>query len=190
VIVRALRRRLADERGMGLVELLIAMTILAIAVGAMMSLYVATARSMQRAGQRGTALTLAEKQMELYRTVPFTQIRLDSTRIPTGTDPYVTAHVFDATIPSSTGQAIGGQNGDAACPSPAVAACQPVQTMTGPDHRSYRTDTYIEYVGADTTFTHLAPASGLTLKRVTIIARDAGTSTILARASSTFARSG
>jgi type II secretory pathway pseudopilin PulG len=190
VIVRALRRHLADERGMGLVELLIAMTILATAVGAMMSLYVATARSMQRAGQRGTALTLAEKQMEIYRTVPFTQIRLDSTLIPTGTDPYVTAHTSDATIPSSSGQAIGGQNGDTACPSPAVAPCQPVQTVTGPDHRSYRIDTYVEYVGGDAGFTHLTPTSGLTLKRVTVVARDISTNTILARASSTFALTG
>jgi len=185
---RALRRRLADERGMGLVELLIAMTILAVAVGAMMSLYVSTARSMQRAGQRGTALTLAEKQMEIYRTVPFAQIRIDSTRIPTGTDPYVTTHSSDPTIPSSSGQAVGGQNGDTACPSPAVAACQPTQTVAGPDHRSYRVDTYVEYVSADASFTHVAPAAGLTLKRVTVVTRDAGnTAQILARASSTFA---
>ena len=40
------------------------MFILTVAVSAMLSLYVATARSMQRAGQKGTALTLAEKQME------------------------------------------------------------------------------------------------------------------------------
>jgi len=191
VIVRALKRRVADERGMGLVELLIAMTMLAIAVGAMMSLYVATARSMQRAGQRGTALSLAEKQMEIYRTVPFTQIRVDSTLIPTGTDPYVTAHSSDSTIPSSAGQAVGGQNGDIACPSPAVAACQPVQTITGPDHRSYRVDTYVEYVSADAGFTHLTPAAGLTLKRVTVVTRDgSNTATILARASSTFALTG
>src|SRR5262249_18416184 len=155
--------------GMGLVELLIAMTILAVAVSAMLSLYVATARSMLRSGQKGTALTLAEKQMELYRTLPFVQIRLDSTSMPTGSDPYVTAHASDASIPSSTGQAVGGQNGDTTCPTPAVAACQPVQTVTGPDHRRYRIDTYVEYVSADTTFTHLAPASGLTLKRVTIV---------------------
>jgi type II secretory pathway pseudopilin PulG len=185
---RALRRRLAEERGMGLVELLIAMTILATAIGAMMSLYVSTARSMQRAGQRGTALSLAEKQIEIYRAVPFTQIRLDSTRIPTGSDPYVTAHSSDATIPSSSGQTVGGQNGDAACPSPAVAACQPVQTVTGPDHRSYRIDTYIEYVSADAGFTHLTPAAGLTLKRVTVVVRDgSNTAQILARASSTVA---
>jgi len=190
VIVTALRRRLADERGMGLVELLIAMTILATAVAAMMSLYVATARSMQRGGQRGTALTLAEKQMEIYRTVPFTQIRLDSTQIPTGSDPYVTAHSSDSTIPSSSGQAVGGQNGDIACPSPAVAACRPTQTVTGPDHRSYRIDTYVEYVSADAGFTHLVPASGLTLKRVTVVTRNGSSNTILARASSTFALAG
>ena len=109
---RALRRRLADERGMGLVELLIAMTILAVAVGAMMSLYVSTARSMQRAGQRGTALTLAEKQMEIYRTVPFAQIRLDSTRIPTGRQRCArvasrsTSRVSTSSLPRASRQAV------------------------------------------------------------------------------------
>jgi prepilin-type N-terminal cleavage/methylation domain-containing protein len=186
-MLRALRRRLGDARGFGLVELIIAMFILTVAVSAMLSLYVATARSMQHAGQSGTALTLAEKQMETYRTVPFSGIRLDSAQIPTGSDPYVTAHSSDSTIPSSTGQAVGGQNGDTACPSPAVAACLPVQTVTGPDHRSYRIDTYVEYVSADTTFSHLAPAAGLTLKRVTVVTRDgSSTGKILARASSTF----
>src|SRR4029077_21062251 len=126
-------------------------------ISAMLSLYVATARSMQRAGQKGTALTLAERQMETYRTGPSSGTRVDATQIPAASDPYATAHASDSTIPSSTGQAVGGSNGDTACPSPAVAACQPVQAVTGPDHRHYRIDTYVEYVSADTTFSHLTP---------------------------------
>jgi Tfp pilus assembly protein PilV len=192
--LRALRRRFGDTSGFGLVELIIAMFILTVAVSAMLSLYVSTATSMQRAGQKGTALALAEKQMETYRTVPFAGIRLDSTQIPTGSDPYVTAHASDATIPSSSGQAAFDPSSQVAnyyvaCSSLPVAACQPVQTVTGPDHRSYRIDTYIEYVSADTTFSHVAPASGLALKRVTVIVRDANSTSILARASSTFVSS-
>ena len=183
-IMRKLRHRLSGSDGFGLMELIIAMFLLTVAISAMLSLYVGTAASMQRAGQKGTALTLAEKQMETYRTVPFTAICVDSATIPTGSDPYVTAHAGDATIPASTGQAVSGSNGDTGCPSSAS------YTTTGPDHRSYRVDTYVEYVGTDATFSHLTPASGLGLKRVTVITRDgAGTGTIIARASSTFVRS-
>ncbi len=182
--MRKLRRRLSGSDGFGLMELIIAMFLLSVAHQRDALALRRNGASMQRAGQKGTALTLAEKQMETYRTVPFTAICVDSATIPTGSDPYVTAHAADATIPASTGQAISGSNGDTGCPSSAS------YTTTGPDHRSYRVDTYVEYVGTDATFSHLTPASGLGLKRVTVITRDgAGTGTIIARASSTFVRS-
>ena len=67
---RRLRRRTAADDGFGLIELLIAMTMLAIAVGALLTVFASSAVSLRRAGQKGTALTLADTQMEKYRTRP------------------------------------------------------------------------------------------------------------------------
>jgi type II secretory pathway pseudopilin PulG len=184
-----LRRRLrsaAGDDGFGVLELLIAMTLLSVAIGALVAVFAASAVSLRRAGARGTALTLADKQMEIYRTIGFTGVRIDGTLIPTG-GTYVTAHSTDSTIPPSTTQALAGQNGDAACPSvTAPAACLPVQTVTGPDNRQYRVDTYVDYVNNDATLSIRTPASGLTLKRVTVVVRDATAGTILAREASAF----
>jgi prepilin-type N-terminal cleavage/methylation domain-containing protein len=181
-----LRARAADDGGFGLIELLIAMTILTIAIGALLTVFVSSAVSLRRAGQKGTALTLADTQMEMYRTRTFTSVRIDGTLIPTsGT--YVTANSTDSTIPPSTGQAEAGQNGDDACPTvDEPPACLPVQNVTGPDGHTYRVDTYVNYVNNDSTLSIRTPASALTLKRVTVVVRDATTGTIMARESSAF----
>ena len=98
--LRRLGRRAATDDGFGLVEMLIALTMLTIAIGALVTAFASSAVSLRRAGQRGTALTLADSQMEKYRTKTFTAVRIDGTLIPSsGT--YVTAHLADSTIPAS-----------------------------------------------------------------------------------------
>ena len=184
-LLTRLRARATGDDGFGLVELLIAMTMLSVAVGALLTVFVSSAVSLRRAGQKGTALTLADTQMEKYRTRTFTAVRIDGTLVPSsGT--YVTANSTDSTIPPSTNQAVAGQNGDEACSTPAPAACLPVQNVTGPDGHTYRVDTYANYVNNDATLSIRTPASGLTLKRVTIVVRDATTGMIMARESSAF----
>jgi hypothetical protein len=116
-------------------------------------------------------------------------VRIDGTRIPTDTtSTYVTAHTLeDDTIPPSTNQALAGQNDDETCPTTdAPPACLPIQDVTGPDGHEYRIDTYVNYVNNDATLSIRTPASGLTLKRVTIVVRDSDTGTILAREQSAF----
>jgi type II secretory pathway pseudopilin PulG len=184
-LLARLRARVADEHGFGLIELLISMSMLTIAIGALVTVFVSSAVSLRRAGEKGTALTLADTQMEKYRTRTFTSVRIDGTLIP-GSGTYVTAHSTDSTIPPSTNQAVAGSNGDAACTTPEPAACLPVQNVTGPDGHTYRIDTYVNYVNNDATLSIRTPASGLTLKRVTIVVRDATTGTIMARESSAF----
>jgi type II secretory pathway pseudopilin PulG len=185
--VRRLRRRAAADGGFGLVELLIATTMLTVAIGALLTAFAASAVSLRRAGQKGTALTLADTQMERYRTRSFTAVRIDGTQIPVSDSTYLTAHDEDATIPPSTGQAVAGQNGDDTCSTvDEPPACLPIQNVTGPDGHAYRLDTYVNYVENDETLSIVTPASGLTLKRVTIVVRDADTGTILAREQSAF----
>jgi type II secretory pathway pseudopilin PulG len=183
---RRLRRCAADDDGFGLIELLIAMAMLSIAVGALLAVFTASAASLRRAGQKGTALTVADTQMEKYRTRTFTAVRIDGTLIPTsGT--YVSANSTDSTIPPSTNQAVAGQNGDEPCSTvDEPAACLPVQNVTGPDGHAYRIDTYVNYVNNDATLSVRTPSSGLTLKRVTVVVRDGSTGTIMARESSAF----
>jgi type II secretory pathway pseudopilin PulG len=184
--LRRLRQRAASENGFGLVELLIAMTMLSIAIGALLAVFTSSAASLRRAGEKGTALTLADTQMEKYRTRTFTAVRIDGSLIPTsGT--YVTANATDSTIPPSTNQAVSGQNGDEACPTTdEPPACLPVQNVTGPDGHAYRIETYVNYVNNDSTLSIRTPASGLTLKLVTVVVRDAATGSIMARESSAF----
>ena len=64
------------DLGQGIIELLISMVILAVGVGALLSVMAAGALSLQRSDQKGTALTLAENQLELYRGVSYPNIRL------------------------------------------------------------------------------------------------------------------
>jgi prepilin-type N-terminal cleavage/methylation domain-containing protein len=184
-LLARLRAQAAGDGGFGLIELLISMAILSVAIGALMLSYASSAISLRRAGQKGTALTLADTQMERYRTRGFTGIRIDGTQIPAG-GTYVDAHSSDPTIPPATGQALAGQNGDEACSAPLPAACMPVRTVTGPDSRSYRIETYVNYVYNDATLSIRTPTSGLTLKRVTIVVRDATTGVVMAREQSAF----
>jgi len=162
------------------VGLTIAMFVLAFGISALLALLASTAYSTQRAQARDVATALADARMELYRDTPYTQIRLESTLIPTGSDPYVTANSSDETIPSSTGQVTGVSTGETACGSPTPTECTPRVTTVGSDHRTYRVDTYITYgtVGG-----------GGTVKRVVVIVRGmTGTAVggILSRATSAF----
>src|SRR5262245_5467162 len=101
-----------------LIELLAAMMFLSTAIGALVSVYVSTAHSLQNSGIQGTATTLVDRQIELYNTLSYAAISLDSSTIPTGSDPYVTAHSSDTTIPSSTGLVTGATVVSGTCAAP------------------------------------------------------------------------
>lgn len=185
------RRFCCSESGQGLLELVIAMSFISIAVGALLSMMAAGAASLQRSERSGTALTLADRQLELYRTISYGNIRLSNGRVAaiSSTDPYMTANATDPTIPAGTAS---GQVTDVApnppCPNPVPPECQPEQTVVGPDHRSYRVDTYITYLTA-------TDANGVPIgrqnKQVTVVVRDVtgGTLNVLARNTSTFDQS-
>src|SRR4051812_35086536 len=85
-----LRRRLRSERGSMLLELVIAMAFLAIAIGALMSVYSSTVLSLRHTSIEGNALTLVDKQLEIYRAVPYASIALSSASIPSASDIYAT----------------------------------------------------------------------------------------------------
>jgi type II secretory pathway pseudopilin PulG len=162
-----MRTRLRAEAGMGLVELLIAMTVLAVALLALVAAFSSGALTLQRAGQTSTASALANQQMELYRGLKYDSIRLDAGSIPAVGDIYRSDSAYSAsqvTTPSCAGP---------------PAECDASRPVTGPDKRSYRVDTYIVFE---------TPAGGRQLKKVTVVVRDGGnlTSSGLVRTSSKF----
>lgn len=172
------------EDGQGLVELIIALTILAIAIGGLLTVLTAGAVSLQRSDKKGTALTIAEAQIELYRNLTYSDIRLDHLSLPVtpAADPYNTAYITDATIPNPTGDITDSTAGTESCrPGGAAptAECKPVQNVVGPDHGNYRVDTYI---------TAHTPTGGSPIRQVTVVVRDLAVKglPILARNTSTF----
>lgn len=75
LVTNPLRKlRLRSEAGQGLVELLIALTVLVIGIGSTLAIFADSLLSMQHAGKEGTAITLADRQMETYRSMPYTCI--------------------------------------------------------------------------------------------------------------------
>lgn len=171
------------EEGSLLIELTIAMAVLAIAVAALLAVFASSMLSLRRATVQGTALTLADRQIEVFKTLLYADIKIDGTTIPaSATDPYNTANATDSTIPPPAPQVTGGTIGAAACTLPANALHEcAVQTWNGPDGRQYRIDTYVVAV---------TPPSGRPGKEVTVAVRriESGvvSSKITARATSAF----
>lgn len=141
-----------------MMELVIAMFFLAIAVSAMLTVFASTQISLRNAGIEGTVVALAETQMENFRTLPYDEIRIDSSTVPAdSTDIYHTANTTDASIPASGSQIDGGSIGSTLCanaPRP-TAECA-VQKVVGPDGRDYRIDTYVHEPGSVKTVTVVA----------------------------------
>jgi type II secretory pathway pseudopilin PulG len=164
-----MRTRLRAEAGMGLVELVIAMTILAVALLAIVAAFSSGALTLQRAGQTSTASALANAQMELYRGLKYDSIRLDAGSIPGVGDVYRSDTAYALTQVTTP-----------ACAGPPIE-CDASRSVTGPDNRSYRVDTYIVFE---------TPTGGRELKVVTVVVRDGGnlTSRGLVRTSSKFDR--
>ena len=176
--MRARVARLRREDGFGLIELIISMTMLNIGILAIVAAFNSGALALKRAGEVSTGSVIADKQMELYRALKYTEIALDATSM--------TAANADTTYGCDTANKIdpvgacGGANQQTAVTktcSPITPQCNPRQTVTGPDQRSYRVDSYIVWQ---------TPATGRAVKLVTIVVRKSGEAAALARVSSTF----
>ena len=160
------RARLSGEGGFGLIELLVAMLVLSLGLMAIVAGFSSGIVALHGASRVGTAGTLADKQMEAYRALPFRRIALAAALTPT---PYGTAtadslYTDDSALDGDT------QNGAYALTDVVLApntsaydsvanhcnttpvTCQPSRTpdsttpvtpVTAPDGRRYRIDTYI-----------------------------------------------
>jgi type II secretory pathway pseudopilin PulG len=168
-VARHLGRLREDEAGIGLVELVFAMSLLALAVAAQLSVFASSYTSLHRASIKGTAVTVADKQMEIYRSVAYSCI-------------YLAAATGDSTYSGDTAYSGSQVTGSSCSPNsaPPASATTATQTVVGPDRRSYRIDSYI---------TTTTPTGGRSVKKVTVVVREVRNGTVrgvLAREASTF----
>jgi type II secretory pathway pseudopilin PulG len=178
----AIRRLLAETRGFGLVELLIALLILNIGIFATLAAFNSGIVTLRRASRISTASSVAERQMELYRAMNYDAIVL---RQPQAGDP--AQEQLDSTHTGDT-QWAGSMTMVSTCPTgDAPEACKPVQVVSGADGRKYRTDTYI-HKGVQTT-TPASPYPGREVKVVAIVVRGFATNAAIVRTESTFDQS-
>jgi Tfp pilus assembly protein PilV len=165
-------RRLREERGWGLMELLLAMTILNIGLLALVASLNSGVFAIKRASQISTAAVLADTQMELYRAIKYEALALDYT----ATNATDATYRADPVLGGNVANDITTMTGCVAVPMPNY--CNPSRVATGADHRQYRVDSYI---------TWSTPTSGRQLKLVTVVIREAQSPyKLLSRQQSTF----
>ena len=173
-----LRDLLRNDCGFGLIELLIAMVVLNVGLLALVASFNSGIVTLQRASRITTGAVLADRQMELYRAISWANVRLETAAAATA-DAEVTPYRSDASRGYPTAQVTG------AC-SPLVPECMPQQTITGPDNRAYRIDTYIVQEVPNQGGSN----EGRPVKKVTVVVRDANNlAKVYARQVSTFDQS-
>ena len=173
--------RLRSQEGFGLVELLVSMVMLNIGILAIVGSFNSGALALKRAGEVSTASVVADKQMELYRALKYAEIALDTTSVTTANGD--TTYQCDVANKINAQGACGGANQQTqqliTCGT-LTAQCNPRQTVTGPDSRSYRVDSYV---------VSQTPPTGRAVKLVTIVVRRTSDLRVLARVSSSFDQS-
>jgi Tfp pilus assembly protein PilV len=176
-------RRAREEAGFGLIELLMAMTMLNIGILALVATFNSGAVALSRASKQSNAATLADTQMELFRGMKYASIVQDTAEwnpaVADSTWTADAAYQNNMKAPIAAPKALVSTiTGGVCAGTPVPIACDPSRVVTGADNRSYRVDTYLYYD---------QPTGGQQLKVITVVVRDAAeTSKSLARLTSTF----
>jgi prepilin-type N-terminal cleavage/methylation domain-containing protein len=155
--------RLRSQKGFALIEMLAAIVVINIGLLAILLALNSGMVTLRRSAESSTASAIADQQIERFRARAYAAIYLDTTLLAATDSTYQTDTAYSV---SQVGQTC----------SPLVAACTPSQTVTGPDGRSYRLDTYIVWA---------TPTGGAPVKQVTVVVRKPGSPTVLARVVST-----
>ena len=183
-MTRALARaahtvRVRSQDGFGLVELMIALTVLVIGIFATFGMFESSLLHLGRSAEVTTATAVGEQQMENFRALKFDAIGVNS---PFPSDALYTGDTACTQIPTSGSSCTttGSGSGQSVVVSGAVA---PEQTsVAGADGRTYRVDTYVRWwpVSSGVSNTRL-------VKRVTVLVRDTtNTNKVWARVISDF----
>jgi type II secretory pathway pseudopilin PulG len=184
---------------MTLVEVLIAMVVIAIGVSGLVAGLGGGILAVQRSAKTSTAGALADQQMEGYRRIPFASIGTTDTTLA------LTDCIYKGTVGGACTFAYDSAY-DSTWKVDSVAAaactqnyCVPTRTVAGGGGVSYRIDSYVSWACGVSTSTLTAPVSPATVptcsgspasapvKRVSVLVRDAGNkSKTFVRVTSTF----
>jgi len=151
--------RARQEGGFALIEMLIAIIVINIGLLAILLALTSGVTTLRRSAETSTASAVADRQLERYRALQFALIYLDTASLAAADSTYQADAAYSASqvnLPCI----------------PLAPACTPSQTVTGPDGRSYRVDTFIVWV---------TPGVGLPVKQVTVVVRNPGAPATLAR---------
>jgi Tfp pilus assembly protein PilV len=155
--------RLRLQQGFALIELLAAIVMINVGILVILLALNSGMVTLRRTAELSTAAAVADAHMERFRAIRYNSIYLDSTSLGTTDATYQGDGAYSA---SQVNQAC----------SPLVSACTPSQTITGPDSRSWRIDTYVVW---------RTPAGGRPVKEVTVVVRKPAAAKALARVVST-----
>jgi type II secretory pathway pseudopilin PulG len=161
----AISTRVREESGFGIVELLIAMTVMVVGIMAIVAGLGSGIIAVKRAGDESTAAALADAQMEAYRALPNCAIYLDEPTIASAGPAYTAdpAYNADPTKRIQANAPLLDPSGSCAMASTDPKFTTAHQSLTGADGRSYWVDTYIVKGTAVT---------GTAMKKVTLVVRD------------------
>jgi prepilin-type N-terminal cleavage/methylation domain-containing protein len=102
-ILRIRRRLPSNQAGFGMIELLIAMSIMSIGILAVFALFQTGMVTIRRASTVSTAAALADSEMEKFRALKYVVIGLDDTEVAAAGSLYLADTAYKAeTTPSST----------------------------------------------------------------------------------------
>ena len=172
--------RLPQERGQGMIEMIMAVVLITVALLALMASYDGAFMSLHKSARTNAAAQLADTQLELYSSLyalntadPSAQIGLSSSLLTTAkaSDAYYSTDE-NALSPSGTDYT------NSACTTTS-SQCKPVQTVTGSDGKSYRMETFTRNVTQTLTCTMTTTGSCSTTTNervVTVIIRDPNSS--------------
>ena len=184
--ITAAGSRLRHESGFGLVELLIAMTVLNVGILAVFAGFSSGYAALNRGTAISSASALGDAQLERFRALRFTAICLSNT----------------STVSNYTANAPGGTAVPTCTTSdPALVALR--APTTGPDNHAYRVDTYVVWncakgtLSVSTPYTTAAPgcltdgvAQSRVVKLVRVVVRSyTGTAGVYSTGESTFDQS-
>jgi Tfp pilus assembly protein PilE len=151
---------------MTLVELLIAMIVLTVGILALVAAYTSGYVALNRATRVSSATLVADSQMERFRALQYSAVQLNTS--------CGSSCAEDATFTGDTAYNPAAQVTGCTTTDP---TCLPTQMKTGPDGKTYRLDSYVEYAcvsGTLSTSPSLTCGSGnpYPVKRVTVVVRS------------------
>lgn len=128
--------RVHSEAGFLTIELMVAIVLITVAILALMAAYGGAFSSLHSSGKTSSAGLLAENQLELYASLPYSSVGLDTSTLNSVKSTDSNYGTDEAALP--------GSGADVTITGCGISAkCSPVQTLTGADHHTYKVETFI-----------------------------------------------